>query len=84
MRAVEEPKPSGRRGMSGYAKAGAYMGLAFITPIAGYIGYVVGLWLAPKVGVSWLDMAGLMLGCASGMYETYRQALRIEGLDRKR
>jgi hypothetical protein len=84
MRPVEEPKPPGRRGMTGYAKAGAYMGLAFITPIAGYIGYVVGLWLAPKVGVSWLDMAGLMLGCASGMYETYRQALRIEGLDRKR
>lgn len=70
--------------MTGYAKAGAYMGLAFITPIAGYIGYLAGLWLAPKFGVPWLDIAGMMLGCASGMYETYRQALRIEGLDRKR
>lgn len=60
------------------------MGLALITPIAGYLGYFAGLWLAPKLGVEWLDMAGLMLGCASGMYETYRQAMRIEGLDRKR
>lgn len=70
--------------MTGYSKAGAYMGLALLTPIAGYIGYAVGLWLAPKVGVPWLDTAGIILGCASGMYETYRQALRIEGLDRKR
>lgn len=84
MRAVDEQKPDGRRGMTGYAKAGAYMGLAFITPIAGFIGYVVGRWLAPVVGVPWLDIAGMIVGCASGMYEVYRQALRIEGLDRKR
>ncbi len=84
MRAVDEQKPDGRRGMTGYAKAGAYMGLAFITPIAGYVGYLAGVWLAPRVGVSWLDLAGLLLGCASGMYEVYRQAMRIEGLDRKR
>lgn len=70
--------------MTGYAKAGAYMGLALITPIAGYIGYLAGDWLAPKFGVPWLDTAGLVLGCASGMYETYRQAMRIEGLDRNR
>ena len=70
--------------MTGYAKAGAYTGLALITPIAGYIGYLAGAWLAQQTGVGWLDTAGMMLGCASGMYETYRQALRIEGLDRKR
>lgn len=70
--------------MTGYAKAGAYMGLAFITPIAGFTGYAVGHWLAPKVGVPWLDIAGMIAGCASGMYEVYRQAMRIEGLDRER
>ncbi len=84
MRAVDEQKPDGRRGMTGYAKAGAYMGLAFITPIAGYVGYLAGVWLAPRLGVAWLDTAGLLLGCAAGMYETWRQAMRIEGLDRKR
>lgn len=81
--APQEPPPP-RRGMTGYAKAGAYLGLAFITPIAGYLGYLAGIWLAPKVGISWLDTAGLLLGCVSGMYETWRQAMRIEGLDRKR
>lgn len=67
-----------------YAKAAAYAGLAFVTPVSGYIGYRVGLWLGGQLGTGGLDVAGLLLGCAAGMYETFRQAVRIEGLDRKR
>lgn len=83
-RADNSKPPEPPRGMQGYAKAGAYMGLALLTPIAGYMGYLAGGWLAVKTGIGWLDTAGLMLGCVAGMYETGRSAMRIEGLDRKK
>lgn len=69
---------------SPYAKAAAYAGLAFVTPISGYLCYLAGEWLNRKLATSYLDMAGMLVGCALGMYETFRQAVKIEGLDRKR
>ncbi|MCC7155561.1 MAG: AtpZ/AtpI family protein [Bryobacterales bacterium] len=65
--------------MSPWAKAGAYMGLAFIVPISGFICY----WLGAKVGGRTGGLIGLLLGIAAGMYEVYRQAMRIEGFDKK-
>ncbi len=73
-----------RRGLSPYAKAGAYAGLAFVTPISGWVCYKTGVWLDEAWGTSYMYLVGLILGCAAGMYETFRQALRIEGLDRRR
>lgn len=80
----EQPPRQPGNGMTGYGKAGAYMGLALLTPIAGYVGYLVGQWAARRFGVPWLDTAGMMLGCVAGLYETGRQAMRIEGLDRRK
>lgn len=61
--------------MSPWAKAGAYMGLAFVVPISGYIAY----WIGGKAGGRTGAMIGLLLGLAAGIYEVYRQAMRIEG-----
>jgi hypothetical protein len=69
---------------SPYAKAAAYAGLALVTPISGYLGYLGGTWLNGKLASTYLDMAGMLAGCGLGMYETFRQAVRIEGLDRKK
>jgi hypothetical protein len=77
----EVKKPAG---MNSYAKAGAYMGLATITPISGYICYLIGGWLDAKMGWNWAATTGLMVGCVAGMYETFRQAVRIEGLDKRK
>lgn len=66
--------------MTPYAKGAAYMGLALVTPISGWICYEIGLALDRQMGTSWVSMAGLLIGCAAGMYETYREGLRIEGL----
>ena len=74
----------GDNGKSPYAKAGAYMGLVFVTPISGWVCYKIGQYLDVSYGTNWMNMAGLMLGCAAGMYETFRQAVRIEGLDKKK
>jgi len=68
--------------MTSYAKAAAYSGLALVTPISGWIGFKVGQTLDRHSGTTWIAIAGLLLGCASGMYETYRAALRIEGMDK--
>jgi hypothetical protein len=70
--------------MSGYAKAGAYVGLATITPIAGYAGYMLGSWADKEMGTHWAQTLGLMAGCVAGIYETVRQAVRIEGLDKRK
>lgn len=69
-----------RKPMTSYAKAAAYMGLALVTPISGWICYKIGQYLDRQMGTSWAAVVGLMIGCASGMYETYREGLRIEGL----
>lgn len=66
--------------MTPYAKGAAYMGLALVTPISGWICYEIGLVLDRQLGTSWVSLVGLLVGCAAGMYETYRQGLRIEGL----
>ncbi len=79
---VEEQQK--REGLSPYAKAGAYAGLAFVTPISGYVCYRIGDWLDQRYGTGYLYLVGLILGCAAGMYETFRQAVRIEGLDKQR
>ena len=67
--------------MSPYAKGAAYAGLALVAPISGWICYKIGQFLDRQWGTSWVAIAALVIGCAAGMYETYRQGLSIEGLD---
>ncbi|MBI4891027.1 MAG: AtpZ/AtpI family protein [Acidobacteria bacterium] len=78
------PNEPEKKGLSPMAKAGAYAGLAFVTPISGWVCYMAGKWMDAKYGTGYWGLVGLMLGCAAGMYETFRQAVRIEGLDRKK
>jgi F0F1-type ATP synthase assembly protein I len=37
-----------------------------------------------QAGTGWAAIAGLLVGCGAGMYETFREALRIEGFDKPR
>jgi len=77
----DQGKPAGA---GGYAKAGAYMGLATITPLSGYAGYLLGGWLDGNMGWNWAATTGLLVGCVVGMYETFLQAVRIEGLNKRK
>jgi hypothetical protein len=60
--------------MSPMAKAGAYMGIAFILPISMYVGH----WIGTVIHDKWGGTVGVMLGFAAGLWETYREAMRIE------
>jgi F0F1-type ATP synthase assembly protein I len=59
-------------------KAGAYMGLAFVPAIAGWLGYQIGLAIDRRTGFRYGNLIGIILGIAVGLYEVIRQAERIE------
>jgi len=63
-----------------YAKAAAYMGLALVTPASGWVCYKAGQFIDREMHTEYAALVGLMIGCAVGLYETYREGLRIEGL----
>jgi len=58
-----------------WTKAGAYMGLIFVIPVAGFAGYWLGGYFGGKNG----EAFGAIVGVALGFFETYRQVMRIEG-----
>lgn len=66
------------RSSSSWAKAGAYMGLAFVPAISGYAGYWIGTQIDLNYGTHYGQLTGMILGLAAGFYELYRQAMRIE------
>jgi F0F1-type ATP synthase assembly protein I len=61
-----------------WAKAGAYTGLAFILPVAMLVCYYLGDWADRKLGTRFFYLIGIMVGLAAGLWETVRQADRIE------
>jgi len=61
-----------------WAKAGAYTGLAFILPVGMLVGYYLGDWADRKLGTKFFYLIGIMFGFAAGLWETMRQADRIE------
>jgi hypothetical protein len=67
------------RKSNSWAKAGAYMGLAFVPAVSGYVGYWVGTQIDARYGTGYGQLTGMLLGLAAGFYELYRQAMRIEG-----
>lgn len=58
-------------------KASAYSGLAFLLPTAMLVGFFAGGWLDGKLGTRFLNVVGLMLGMAGGLYQTIVHARRI-------
>jgi len=66
------------------AKAGAYMGLAFIIPAGMYVGHWLGTQADGSLGTKYWAVIGLMLGFAGSVYEVYRQAMRIERIGKSK
>ena len=58
-----------KRADNPWTKAGAYMGLIFVIPVAGYAGYWLGGYFGGKNGGDF----GASLGVAAGFFETYRR-----------
>ncbi len=60
------------------ARAGAYMGLVWILPVTIGVCWWIGDRADQHFGTNYLALIGLMIGFAAGLYETIRQANRIE------
>jgi cadmium resistance protein CadD (predicted permease) len=69
---------SAKRQKSWQAKAGAYMGLVWVLPVSMAALWWIGDYLDGRMGTGYLAYVGLALGFIAGLYETIRQADRIE------
>ena len=75
--------PPGPPSRSAWTKGAAYMGLAFVPAIAGWLGYQAGGWLDARLGTRWIQVTGLLVGLAAGIYDMLRQAQKIEGIGKQ-
>lgn len=55
---------------------GEYTSLAFMLPIATFVGYAVGYLLDKALGTHWIYIAGLLFGIAAGFVQLVRQLMR--------
>lgn len=56
--------------------AGEYTSLAFLLPVATFVGYGIGYLLDKAFGTHWLYIPFLLLGIVSGFVQLIRQVIR--------
>ena len=65
-------------GLSLYVQAEKMLQIAFVLPCAVVIGWVLGAWADKWLHQSWISIAGVILGCVSGLVFVVRMALAAE------
>ncbi len=55
---------------------GEYTSLAFLLPVATFIGYLIGYLLDKAFHTHWIYIPGLILGIAAGFVQLIRQLMR--------
>jgi F0F1-type ATP synthase assembly protein I len=58
------------------ALVGEYTSLAFMLPIATFVGYALGYMLDKALGTHWIYIPGLLLGIAAGFVQLIRHLMR--------
>jgi F0F1-type ATP synthase assembly protein I len=61
---------------------GEYTSLAFMLPLATFLGYAFGYLLDKAFHTHWIYIVGLILGIAAGFVQLVRQLMRDTGDDR--
>lgn len=65
-------------GLSLYVQAEKMLQIAFVLPCALVIGWVLGAWADRALHQSWITIAGVILGCVSGLVFVIRMAFAAE------
>jgi F0F1-type ATP synthase assembly protein I len=65
-------------GLSLYVQAEKMLQIAFVLPCALVIGWVLGAWADRWLHQSWMTIAGVILGCVSGLVFVIRMAFAAE------
>ena len=55
---------------------GEYTSLAFLLPVATFVGYVIGYMLDKEFDTKWMQIAGVILGAVSGFVQLIKILLR--------
>jgi ATP synthase protein I len=55
---------------------GEYMSLAFMLPLATFIGYALGYLADKALGTHWIYIPGLLFGIAAGFVQLIRRLMR--------
>jgi F0F1-type ATP synthase assembly protein I len=58
------------------ALVGEYTSLAFMLPLATFIGYALGYMLDKALGTHWIYIPGLLFGIAAGFVQLIRRLMR--------
>jgi F0F1-type ATP synthase assembly protein I len=58
------------------ALVGEYTSLAFMLPLATFVGYALGYMLDKALGTHWIYIPGLLLGIAAGFVQLIRRLMR--------
>ncbi len=72
---VGQKQPSG---LSLYVQAEKMLQIAFVLPCALVIGWLLGAWADRWLHQSWITIAGVILGCVSGLVFVIRMAFSAE------
>src|ERR1700733_13347031 len=80
-RPIPDPKPDLKQGgkdpglLSAWIQAEKLMQIALVLPCAAFIGWLIGAWLDHRLHQSWIGVAGIVFGGASGLVYSIRVAL---------
>ena len=65
-------------GISGLVEAEKLMQVAFVLPSAVLIGWAGGWWLSNAFHHKWIEIAGVLFGCVSGLFYVIQTAIAAE------
>ncbi|WP_420239277.1 AtpZ/AtpI family protein [Telmatobacter bradus] len=71
-------KDEAAQGLKLVAEAEKMMHFAFVMPSCVFIGWLIGAWLESRLHQHWLLIAGILLGCVSGLVYVIQQAIETE------
>jgi uncharacterized membrane protein YfcA len=65
-------------GISGLVEAEKLMQIAFVMPASVLIGWIGGWWLGHLLHQKWIEIAGVVFGCVSGLVYVIQMAILAE------
>ena len=80
-RPIPDPQSESKQGgkdaglFSAWIQAEKLMQIALVLPCAAFIGWLIGAWLDHRLHQSWIAVAGIVFGGASGLVYSIRVAL---------
>jgi uncharacterized membrane protein YfcA len=75
---ASKPRAGISGGIAGLVEAEKLMQVAFVMPAAVLIGWAAGWWLGNHLHQKWIEIAGVVFGCVSGLFYVIQMAVAAE------